>query len=110
MAYHVPPRGQKRIQKRWGGLDEYLAEQVFHAGGLGLVEPPREGERYREGEGGGGEEHSVAVPGDAQPGAGVGADGVDQQAPGYGRETEGDVAEGGVDGEEMVAAHDRDDR
>src|ERR1017187_10979297 len=96
--------GQKANPEALGGLDEDFAEQVLHARGLGFVEPPREGERDREGEGGGSEEHSVAVPVNAQPSAGVFADGVDQQPPGNGGEAEGDVAEGGVDGEEVVAA------
>src|ERR1035441_5015312 len=54
--------GPKANPEALGGLDEDFAEQVLHARGLGFVEPPREGERDREGEGGGSEEHSVAVP------------------------------------------------
>src|ERR1035441_2120900 len=108
-----PPRrlsraaaGPEANPEALGGLYEDFAEEVFHAGGLGFVEPSGEGERVGEGERGGGEEDGVTVPGDAQPGGGVRAHGIDQQAPGNGREAEGDVAEGGVDGEEVVAAHD----
>ena len=93
-----------------GGLDEDFAEQVFHAGGFGLVEPPREGECDREGDGGGGKEHRVTVPGDSKPDRRAGPNGINQQAPGDRRESEGDVADSRVDGEEVVAAHDGNDR
>ena len=88
-----------------GGLDKDFAQEVFHAGRFGFVEPPRKGECDREGESRGGEEYRVTVPSDPQPVGGVVADGVDEQAPGDRCEAQGDVSEGRVDGKEVVTAH-----
>ncbi len=67
----------------------------------------RQGDDKRQG--GCGEENAVAVPRKPQPVGMVLADGVNEQAPADGRQAERDVAEHRVDGEEMVAAHRRDD-